>query len=577
VDPDVLLALMTKARLVFETPGTFLSFPVLWPITKSPEQLTFTTDGALSVQDLSELTEFALLTNIMPSGPIAPTPSDEMLWDVCREVLDTAERATGSMSPSEQAQYEQALAYLYEPAAPGQVVRADSPALRDYRQYRDAAITAQERYNAAKLTATTSTDPAVAAQWAVDEPALRAQVAAAVAAWAGPGHRDQVEAALEVELTMGARSPQRLWAQWQTAFQPTIDTTTDTMRVETATTLFVPTDIFDSQDWPTLTLDATETSALLAQADPRLKAALGQGSTDDIESISFEFRSVGLIRPWFPKAMLRADFWRLGPDGGELSDGADPATGRCPSYVSGLVFARNILVRRRQQPPLRVDGAQWRNLVLLQTDQVQRLQASGIQIQVRDHRGADPAHMSALPALFTAMAKPGSGTAQPRIATNAVVRDHRGQDGPVVRDHRHGTGLEGQVFTSLPRAQLPLGGTVVWNQPAPVPAAPVPKPPDPVGPVSTDITILAYICTRVSRCPDPNPHLRWPGEPEPAGDGVGQGAASAARVHVVAAGDTLAHLAKQYYGDSARWPEIAKRNSISDPTKLQVGQHLTIP
>src|SRR3954447_10886299 len=299
---------MTKARLVFETPGTFLSFPVLSPLSYSPEQLTFTTNGEFTNQDLTDLSEFARITNVMPAGAVAPPASGEMLWEVVRDVLDRGEYATGSMSASEQAQYDQALAVLFEPAV-GSPIRADSAALRAYHQYRDAAIVAQESYTAAKLTALSSSDPAVAAQWANDEPRLCAEIAASETAWATSGHRDQIEAAQQVVLTMGARSPQHLWTEWQTAFQQIIDITTDTSNLDTATTLFAPTDIFSAQNWPSFTLNASEIGGLLAQAPPELAAVLGAAASgsdgSDLESISFEFRSVGLLRSWFPKRMVQ--------------------------------------------------------------------------------------------------------------------------------------------------------------------------------------------------------------------------------------------------------------------------------
>jgi nucleoid-associated protein YgaU len=48
-------------------------------------------------------------------------------------------------------------------------------------------------------------------------------------------------------------------------------------------------------------------------------------------------------------------------------------------------------------------------------------------------------------------------------------------------------------------------------------------------------------------------------------------------MHTVIAGDTLAALAKHYYGDPGRWPEIAARNQVTDPRLLRIGQRLTIP
>lgn len=42
-------------------------------------------------------------------------------------------------------------------------------------------------------------------------------------------------------------------------------------------------------------------------------------------------------------------------------------------------------------------------------------------------------------------------------------------------------------------------------------------------------------------------------------------------------GDTLWGFAVRYYGDGTRWKEIADRNGISDPKRLQIGKVLEIP
>jgi chromosome segregation ATPase len=51
------------------------------------------------------------------------------------------------------------------------------------------------------------------------------------------------------------------------------------------------------------------------------------------------------------------------------------------------------------------------------------------------------------------------------------------------------------------------------------------------------------------------------------------------RTHVVAAGDTLSQIARQYYGDSRRWPELleANRPALTDERSLRPGMRLSIP
>ena len=55
--------------------------------------------------------------------------------------------------------------------------------------------------------------------------------------------------------------------------------------------------------------------------------------------------------------------------------------------------------------------------------------------------------------------------------------------------------------------------------------------------------------------------------------------APAVRTHVIAEGDTLGKIARQYYGTSNRWPEIlaANRDVLRDENSLVVGKTLRIP
>jgi nucleoid-associated protein YgaU len=60
---------------------------------------------------------------------------------------------------------------------------------------------------------------------------------------------------------------------------------------------------------------------------------------------------------------------------------------------------------------------------------------------------------------------------------------------------------------------------------------------------------------------------------------VTAGSTTGEKAYVVKAGDTLSKIAKEMYGDSARWKEIQAVNSdlIRDADKIQPGWKLRIP
>lgn len=51
------------------------------------------------------------------------------------------------------------------------------------------------------------------------------------------------------------------------------------------------------------------------------------------------------------------------------------------------------------------------------------------------------------------------------------------------------------------------------------------------------------------------------------------------RTHTVKPGESLSKIAKEYYGDASRWPEIyeANRDKIKDPDLIHPGQEFVIP
>lgn len=57
------------------------------------------------------------------------------------------------------------------------------------------------------------------------------------------------------------------------------------------------------------------------------------------------------------------------------------------------------------------------------------------------------------------------------------------------------------------------------------------------------------------------------------------GGGSGAQIHTVAKGDTLSHIAQQFYGKAGKWQAIfeANRDQLADPDKILPGQVLKIP
>jgi nucleoid-associated protein YgaU len=68
-------------------------------------------------------------------------------------------------------------------------------------------------------------------------------------------------------------------------------------------------------------------------------------------------------------------------------------------------------------------------------------------------------------------------------------------------------------------------------------------------------------------------------EPEPLVETAADDENPTERYHMVAAGDTLGHIAQKYYGQASKYMKIfeANRDILDDPNLIKVGQKIKIP
>jgi hypothetical protein len=497
MDSAVSLAMMRKAQLVFESAETFLSFPLI-PIAYEKGDFAFL-QGGMTPGKLLALREYSQQVDRVPRGAVVEPAGDGALSDVYRDVLESARLARSTRSAAEEADYQAALAVLYRPAPDG--TREDTPALAAYKQYRDALYRAQEEYNNRRIDAEYAADPAVKPRWeTAEKPGLRQQLEELRQEWTSKGFRAEIEQARAVEDRLGARAPAVVWQGWRSSFIGEIDRLTDaSTKQDFVPSAFSPSNIFDAGPWPRFTLRGDAIQALARECPEPLRGRLGDQPDVDIDAMSFEFASVRVERSWFAPGVFQARFWTLSDGAPAVSAGGPSLAGRCPSYVAALVVARNLSVVLRQNSPrndraleaMRVDtrlqigslrvapavSAPGRPLVLAGAAAPARLAVAGpamadARLTARD--GPSPAAFAHLHrATFAApLARP---------VTVAAARDHR-------------------------RPTLVRPPVVV---PPPDPAPPAAAPPAAAAAAGETVYILAFICKRLPRCPDPDPALAW--------------------------------------------------------------------
>jgi tetratricopeptide (TPR) repeat protein len=117
-------------------------------------------------------------------------------------------------------------------------------------------------------------------------------------------------------------------------------------------------------------------------------------------------------------------------------------------------------------------------------------------------------------------------------------------------------------------------------------AAPAPTP----ATLSTPALTVAATPPPLPPQPTPEPEVRraiavTAGETRPGAGGSAPAVPPAAaapsgpRSHTVVSGDTLAKMARQYYGNAGQWTKIleANKGTLDDPKKLKIGMVLVIP
>jgi hypothetical protein len=464
IDAQVVLALATKASQVFVQDDTAFSVP-LSPVVYRREDLERMV-ASDTAEGLRLLAEFSALVNTIGSSPVWSPTGDRYLWDVYTDVLADADLASASLTPDEEADRKRVAELLH---AGGD--RTDSPAYLAYRQCRDAWLIAQQEYNNRKGTAESSDDQAVKDAWAVDEPVLLEKLRECERKWAVDGRRTEIEEALRVERRLDERSPEKAWQDYVRLFDPA--TPNVFFANDTNVGRYVPSSLRPSNamavPWARMTLAREELGALADAAPAALRARFPATQDSAVDTLSFEYTSVAVGRPWFCPGALTSRAWRFSDATKILSDGAAEPHGLCPYYVAALVLARSITVTRRAA----ANGGQPAPAVNLGFLLLGQQSVPTVVREVRDHR---------------ILHKP----VRPQVVEDPGVLHPKLAIAPGVLERLHAND-----FARV----LPVAEVVPTPAPEPAPNSEA-TPPD-------EIYVLGFICKKLAKCPDPDPALKW--------------------------------------------------------------------
>jgi peptidoglycan hydrolase-like protein with peptidoglycan-binding domain len=542
MESNVERALAAKMLKLFPpTSDTFLAFPMAGAAFTAADLAIFERPGEAAADvrlRFHRKAQFSRLMNQVPADALSWSTDGELLWTQYKRVLDDAEMATSALTAAEQTRLRAARDYLSDSVRTEHgTTTVYSPEVTAYYQYKGAAEELERTYLDEKMTAEHSLDGAVRAAWdGGRRQLLEAARAKAAQDWAVLGHKAEVEAAQATVTALGAKDPQlrrmALLADYDLCAEPDLNANDP---VGVRSTFYSPSDIFSpGATWNTLHLTGSEVQQLLAEAPPEL-AALNTSAGGDIVSMTVEYTSVTVMRPWFDPSFLAMRSWRL-PEGVVVSDGGSPRRGRIPGYITSLVVARKVTIERSApagQGPTSTGATtalaslgflrkglqgldqQWKVQPLNGPARQLAVQAAVVppppssdhlEVSAPDVSALQNAHVSALTARTTVTQLPVQ-LAPLRLAASAAAQHVARPLEPVPVPERR-----------LPPIVRHPG--VRW----PVVVEPVPQP-DPLPPrpatttqvveeVTVDgVVVLAYRIRRVPCCPDPDPTLGWDGPP----------------------------------------------------------------
>lgn len=481
MDALVQLALIEKVKRVFsDDASVMLSFPLLAPLSFTEAEFT-ALSAPQTPADFAVAADFARAVNFLPMDMVASS-TERMLWDVFEDVLKRAEVAAAESQAGDSTA---ASSLLYDLAPDG--TRPESEAFKRYRQYRDAWFVARENYGSHKLTGELSEDPEVRRRWVeIEEPELRAAQDAAMTDWDTLGDRVEIEVAIEADREAALRSPRLRWDEWRNGFNPDTDLVHETNGGQYAPTGLSPRDFATEGDWLLFELSSGEMAALVAEAPEQFKTVLGGNMGSRFERVSFEYRSVAINRPWFHPAVLISQIWRTSDPELMLSDGADPPTGVCPAYATAIVFMRNLKVVERGG-----DAEHPFSDLRFTLNPNTFTKRRELQARVRFSRDANVA-VEATPSVDASA-----------LNKRAFLRLRNNSFSVSAQNPKTTRAIELQAA-----AGILIDPKVIGTSPPPPTPPPVPAP-APAPARADEISILAFICKRLPKAPDPAPTLNW--------------------------------------------------------------------
>jgi hypothetical protein len=362
VESIVSLALSSKLKMIFENDSKFLTFPIGLSFTiKSLSFMEGASSNMLTPQEeLNYKGDFARRMNTIPEDSTTWCPDAcNLLWTRLLRILDEVVLAASTLTDQESEDLSDAIDFLtIVDTIDGLKVSRASPAVLKYYEYKQVFENTSRAYSDEKLSVDNSLGPEgdkLRQKWvAYRERELAENRNKAEQEWRDLGFKERVEYYQLQRNSLESKKSLYSLNEYIQAYKKEIGLSelrdVNGVGIGFRVTYFSPIDAFNMEiPWQNLTLTSEEISTLTKNASLELKKLFSfvpENENNDIDSVSLEYKEVAILRPWFKPEFFSFRGWKL-PDDALISDGNIPRKGSIPAYVTNMIVARKVKIKRK--------------------------------------------------------------------------------------------------------------------------------------------------------------------------------------------------------------------------------------
>jgi hypothetical protein len=318
----------------------------------------------------SAAADFSSVANTVPPPQGRWMASDNKLDDVYGMILRDSIFPTVQLSAQEKKSLQAARDLLIhdvqtiDPANGGVVTRpADTPLFEAYKEREAIYLNAAADYRSLQVNFLYSDDPKAKTEWALKGPIFEKRLRAAYNSWVPV--KDQVEKALAIIDTIGARGPELYWSGLKQRFERSKFSTPEGDQYYL--TKYFPGKFWDDSHkggWLKFTFgynevhEINESSSMNVGGGGSVSVGLWSIGASasyaeqreffkaDIANTALQvsLTVVPIRRSWFDASILKSRGWKFDPNINQnvLSDGGTPPKGLLPAYATAMILARDM-------------------------------------------------------------------------------------------------------------------------------------------------------------------------------------------------------------------------------------------